>query len=150
VHRARALLDLTTLGEHEPVLDALIDPARFPALLQDLANRPDPAAAGPAAEAALSAATTLEQIATALFYSAVSAACANDSDRAAETLAQARRLDPGQATAWIGVLTDIGQHHPDVLPLIAALTPSQDDPGASSPAVTAEDTGSTVMPPAEG
>jgi len=37
---------------------------------------------------------------------AVSAARANDPDRAAETLAQARRMDPGQVTAWIGVLTE--------------------------------------------
>jgi len=37
---------------------------------------------------------------------AASSARANDPDRAAETLAQARRMDPGQVTAWIGVLTE--------------------------------------------
>jgi hypothetical protein len=141
VHRAVALLDLAALGEHEPVLDALMDPARFPALLQELASRPDPAALGPAIEAALTTAMTLEQTATALFYSAVSAARANDPDRAAQTLAQARRVDPGQATAWIGVLAEIGQHHPEVLPLITALTRPPADPEEPPPAAPAADTG---------
>ena len=143
VHRARALLDLAALTEHETVLDALVDPARFPALLRELASRPDPAALGPAVEVALSVATTLEQTATALFYGAVSAARANDPDRADETLAQARRLDPGQAAAWIGVLADVGQHHPEVLPLIAALARPLNDSEESPRAAPAEDTEDT-------
>jgi hypothetical protein len=143
VHRARALLDLAALTEHETLLDALVDPARFPALLRELASRPDPAALGPAVEVALSVATTLEQTATALFYGAVSAARANDPDRADETLAQARRLDPGQAAAWIGVLADAGQHHPEVLPLIAALARPRYDSEESPRAAPAEDTDRT-------
>jgi hypothetical protein len=141
-YRAMALLDLAALAEHEPVLDALIEPARFPALLQELASRPDPAALGPAVEAALTAATTPEHAATALFYGAVRAARANDSDRAAEILTQARSLDPGQATAWIGVLASIGQQHTEVLPLITALTrPAKDpeDPPASASTEDLED-----------
>ena len=141
MHRAVALLDLAALDEHEAVLDALTDPSRFPAVLQELASRPDPAALGPAVEAALSVATTLEQTATALFYSAVSAVRANDSGRATETLAQARRLDPGQVTAWIGVLAEIGQHHPEALPLITALTRPLADPEEAPPAPAAGDTG---------
>ena len=60
-HRAIALLLLAALGEHEPILDALTEPSRFPSLLHDLACHPAPAALGPAAAAALTAAATPEQ-----------------------------------------------------------------------------------------
>ena len=56
-YRAQALLELAELGEHEPVFDALKAPAGFSALLHELANRPDTAALGPAATAALTAAS---------------------------------------------------------------------------------------------
>ena len=141
VHRARALLDLAALDEHEAVLDALTDPSRFPAVLRGLASRPDPAALGPAVEVALSVATTPEQAAAALFYGAVSAARANDPGRAAQTLVQARRLDPLQERAWIGVLAEIGQQHPEVLPLITALARPPADPEEPPPTAPAGGTG---------
>ena len=90
------MLELAELGEHEPVLDALKAPAGFAALLHDLASRPDPAALGPAATAALTAASTAEQAAAGFFYLAVTAAITGSPADAAETLTQARRLDPGQ------------------------------------------------------
>jgi hypothetical protein len=63
-----------------------------------------------------------EQAAAGLFYLAVAAACTGSPDDSAGTLDQARRLEPGQETAWIGELASIGQHHPAVLPLIPVLT----------------------------
>ena len=140
-HRTKALLDLAALGQHEPVMEALKDPARFPSLLHDLACRPDPAALGPAATAALAAAGTAGHAAAGLFYLAVSIACAGDRDGATETLSQARRLDPDQAPAWIGELADIGQQHPAVLPLITPLTQPLDDTDPPGPAATTDESG---------
>src|SRR5262249_4303266 len=141
-HRAQALLELAALREHEPVLEALKTRASFAALLHDLASRSTPAALGPAATAALTGASTAEQAAAALFYLAVAAARADDPGPAAETLAEARRLDPGQATAWIGELASIGQHHPAVLPLIALLTQPL-EPAGPEPFRPAEDADGT-------
>jgi hypothetical protein len=139
--RARALLQLAALGEDELVLDALTGPARFPALLHDLARRPDLAALGPAVTAAWTAATVAEQAATALFYLAVTCACAGDTGNATAALTQARRLGPGQATAWIDRLAGIGQQHPAVLPLISALSRPPGDGEESDAAGPAEDGG---------
>jgi len=138
-HRAKALLDLAALGEHEPVVEALIAPARFPSIMHDLACRPDPVALGPAATVALTAASTTGKAAAAIFYLAVSVACAGSPDSATETLIQARRLDPDQAPAWIGELANIGQHHPAVLPLIPVLTQPMDDTGAPGPAAATDE-----------
>jgi hypothetical protein len=140
---AQALLELAAFGEHEPVLDALKAPARFASLLHDLACRPDPAALGPAATVALTAATTEGQAGTGLFYLAVATAYKSSPDDAAEMLTQARRLDPSQATAWISELAAIGQHHPAVLPLITPLTQPIEpaDPEPSGPADGAEGSG---------
>ena len=136
------MLELAELGEHEPVLDALKAPAGFSALLHELANRPDTAALGPAATAALTAASSAEQAAVALFHLAVTAAITGSPVSAAETLAQARRLDPGQEQTWIAELASLGQHHPAVLPLITALTRPV-EPEGPEPPEPAEDTGRT-------
>ena len=125
--RARALLELAAISEHEPILDALSQPTSFPSLLHDMACRPDLIALNPAAEVALTAATTAGQAATALFYLAIATAAAADVEAAIETLVEARRMNPGQEPTWIGVLADIGQHHAAVLPLITALTLPLDD-----------------------
>jgi hypothetical protein len=139
-HRAIALLALATLGEHEPVLDALADTARFIPLLHELAGRPDVAALAPAAVAALTAATTAEQTATALYYTAVANAAAGNAAPALEMLARARRLDPGQLKVWISELAGIGQSHPAVLALITPLTqPSVDAAKSESDGPTGDD-----------
>ena len=141
-YRAQALLELAELGEHEAVLDALKAPAGFAAFLHDLASRPDPAALGLAATAALTVASTAEQAAAGLFYLAVTAAITGSPADAAETLAQARRLDPGQETTWIAELASIGPQHPAVLPLITALTQPVEPEGLEPPEPV-EDTGRT-------
>ena len=133
-HRASALLALAMLGEHEPVLGALADSAQFLPLLHELAGRPDMTALALAAAVALTAATTAEQAATALYYTTVATAAAGNAARASEMLAQARRLDPGQVTAWITGLVGIGQSHPAVLPLITTLTQPLADPENSESA----------------
>ena len=65
--------------------------------------------------------------ATAGFYLAVAAAITGD-DQTPALLAEARQLDPDQATAWITQLAGIGGQHPAVLPLIAALAAPPADP----------------------
>jgi hypothetical protein len=138
--RARALLDLARTGDAEPVLDALAEPARFPGLLQALAARDDAAALAPVAVVAYTAAATDASAATAIFYLAVGTAFAGDQGQARDLITQARDLDPGQATGWVNQLADIGQHHPAVLPLIAALTAPPDPALAVSPGEAADDT----------
>ncbi|HEX5493519.1 MAG TPA: hypothetical protein VFX70_02960 [Mycobacteriales bacterium] len=134
VPRAVVLLDLARLGEHEPVFDALAEPARFRGLLAGLAARPNPAALHPAALVAYTAATTPAEGATAGFYLAVAAAIRGDQQQAGTLLAEARKMDPERSAAWIGTLADLGQIHPEVLPLIPALAappataePSEED-----------------------
>jgi hypothetical protein len=96
--------------------------ARFPGLLQAVAARDDPAALPAAAVVAYTAAATDASAAAAIFYLAVGTAIAEDQDQARDLITQARDLDLDQATDWVNQIADIGQRHPAVLPLIAALT----------------------------
>jgi len=137
--RARALLDLARSGEADPVLDALAEPALFPALLRSLAARDDPAALAPAAAVAVTAATTDAGAATALFYLAAGTAIGGGQDRARDLITQARDLDPDQATGWVNQLAGIGQRRPAVLPLIGALTAPPGHAGAATGQEAADD-----------
>ncbi len=131
--RAHALLGLAELGDLELVLDALADLTKVPGLLHELAVRRDAASLGYAAAAAVSQATTPDQAATALFYSATAAAIAGNHEQAAQLLSRARHMDPGRANAWIAALAEIGQHHPAVLPLIPVLTQPIEEMGGPQP-----------------
>ena len=135
--RATALLDLARTGDAEPVFEALAEPGRFPRLLHELAIRTDAASAGPAALVAYTAATTLAEAATAVFYLAVAAAAGGDHEQARDLIRQARAADPAQVPAWINELAEIGQHHHGVLQLIPELTAPADPP---APPGLAEDT----------
>lgn len=105
------------------------DPARFPALLREVAGRPDPAALATTALVASTAATTEAEAAGAWFFYAVAQAIEGSADDAAGMVAEARRLDPDQAGGWIAQLADLGRSHPAVLPLIAVLTAPDAGPG---------------------
>ncbi|MEU5193387.1 hypothetical protein AB0G86_04895, partial [Streptomyces scabiei] len=128
--QARALLHLAQLGEHAPALDALEDPSRFPELLQELARRPDPAPLHPAAVLALTAATSPQLAATAMFNLAVATVLSGDTDQADQLLNSAYGLLPEAAPAWINELADIAHHHRAALSLIPTLTrqPPADSP----------------------
>ena len=87
----------------------------------------------------MTAAATDTDAATALFYLASGIAIAGDQDQARDLITQARDLDPAQATGWVNQLADIGQHHPAVLPLIAALTAPPGHAGAATGPEAADD-----------
>ncbi|MFF4340602.1 tetratricopeptide repeat protein [Kitasatospora sp. NPDC001540] len=119
--RARSLIELAGLGEHEAALAALEDPSHFPELLQALARRPAVRALEPAARLALTAATDPDAEATATFYLAVAAAARGEREEAGRLLGSAHRLRPDAAAGWIAELVDIAGRHPAVLPLITQL-----------------------------
>jgi hypothetical protein len=131
--RASALLAIEreSPGGAGPVLEAIIDPDRFPGLLHNLADH-SPALVGAAALVAYTTAATKPQAASALFYSAIGSAIAGNHEQAVEAITQARALDPGQGPVWINELTGIGQQHGGVLALIPALTSSPGPHGPSS------------------
>ena len=131
--RATALLDLARTGDAEPVLEALAEPGRFPGLLHALAIRTDAASAGSVALVAYTAATTLAEAATAVFYLAVAGAAGGDHDQARDLTRQARAADPAQVPAWINELAEIGQHHHGVLQLIPELAGPADPPVPPGP-----------------
>ena len=118
-----------------PVLEALTEPGRFPGLLHALATD-SPALVGPAALVAYTTAATNPQAATALFYYAIGTAIAGDPKQAAETITEARALDPDQGPVWINLLAGIGQQHGSVLALIPGLTAP---PAPSTPSSSAKD-----------
>jgi len=124
--RAAALLDLARLGDTEPVFEALTNPGQFPLLLHTLAIQSDVGRVGPAAVVAYTAATTIAEAATALFYLAVAMSAADDQEQADALVGQARVADPAQVSAWVNELAEIGRHHPGVLQLIPALTAPAD------------------------
>jgi tetratricopeptide (TPR) repeat protein len=126
--RASVLLDLAAQGEDASAMDALADTTLFPALLHELACRPDSSALHAVVRVALTVPGTAEQVATVLFYFAVAASIAGNAEEAIEVLAKARQLGSGQEAAWITWLADIGRHHPPVLPLIPGLTSPLADP----------------------
>ncbi|MEV0731886.1 tetratricopeptide repeat protein, partial [Polymorphospora sp. NPDC050346] len=124
---ADALLALAADGDVEPVLRAMARPDLFPALLDHFAAQDDAAALGPAAVLAHIVAATAVDAADAAFWIAVAIAIGGDIDEASVALAQARELDPNQASDWITKLARVGQRHPAVLPLIPPLTRPLDD-----------------------
>jgi hypothetical protein len=128
--QAQALLQLAQLGEHRPALDALEDPSRFPELLQEHARRPDPAPLHPTAVLALTAATSAQLAATAVFHLAVATTLSGDTDQAGQLLISAHELLPEAGAAWINDLADIAHHHRAALSLIPTLTrqPPADSP----------------------
>ncbi|MDX3559250.1 tetratricopeptide repeat protein, partial [Streptomyces europaeiscabiei] len=128
--QAQALLQLAQLGEHGPALDALEDPSRFPELLQEHARRPDPAPLHPTAVLALTAATSAQLAATAVFHLAVATVLSGDTDQADQLLISAHGLLPEAGAAWINELADIAHHHRAALSLIPTLTrqPPADSP----------------------
>lgn len=121
-HRALALLDLASLGEHEAVLDVVADPQRFRSLLDGLARRPGTAALAPAAQFALTLPSTAEHTADLVFYLAVAAEIAGDTERAQQLLSGALRLAPDRPGTWVDWLAEIAQHHAEVLLLVPRLT----------------------------
>jgi hypothetical protein len=131
--RAIALLDLARTGDAEPVLEALTEPDRFPGLLNTLALRPHAAALSPAALVAYTAATTIAEAGTAMFYVAVAMAAEGDLDQASELIGQARTTDPAQVSDWINEVAQIGRHRPEVLRLIPALTAPVSEPQQEAP-----------------
>ena len=131
--RATALLDLARSGDIEPVFEALTEPGEFPRLLHTLAMRPDAHSVSPAAIVAYTAAETIAEAATALFYLAVGVAAGADQEQAGDLIRQARAADPAQVPAWINELAEIGQHHHGVLQLIPVLTAPADQPSPSEP-----------------
>ena len=88
---------------------------------------------GPAAIVAYTAATSIAEAATALFYLAVAATAGGDQEQARDLISQARTADPAQVPAWINELAEIGQHHHGVLQLIPALTAPADQPAPPEP-----------------
>ena len=126
--RAIALLNLARTGHAEPVFDALAEPGQFPSLLHRLATRPEADSVGPAALVAYTAAASIAEAATALFYLAAAEAASGDPEQAGDLIRQARGADPAQVPAWINELAEIGQHHSGVLPLIPALTAPAEQP----------------------
>ena len=120
------MLDLARSGDTEPVFEALTNPGQFPLLLHTLAIQSDVGRVGPAAVVAYTAATTIAEAATALFYLAVATSAGDDQEQAGDLIAQARVADPAQVSAWVNELDEIGRHHPGVLQLIPALTASAD------------------------
>ncbi|WP_203791203.1 hypothetical protein, partial [Paractinoplanes rishiriensis] len=128
--RADAILALAHIGAAEPALDALMHPEKFADLMATIAESPDWTTLDAVAFLARTSAETDEAAATADFYSAVAAACADDLDEAAQTLTQARQLAPDQTATWINQLARIGRRHPAALSLIAVLTTPDQPPGA--------------------
>ncbi|MGW1778834.1 hypothetical protein ACWCQQ_06785, partial [Streptomyces sp. NPDC002143] len=120
-NRAQALLRLAELDEHSAAFNALDDPARFPELLQALAQRKNPVALQAASYLALAAATTAQLAANAEFHLAVASAIDGDTARASQLLLSALQHFPDADKAWIADLADIARHHPSVLPLIHQL-----------------------------
>jgi hypothetical protein len=122
VQHAIALRTLALLGEHEPVLDALAEPARFYDLLTRLATQPDLSPLGPAVAIAFSVATTSNGAATAALFFAVVLAVEGDGEKARAVITEARYIAPERAGDWIDVLSKVGRVHPAVLDLIPMLT----------------------------
>jgi tetratricopeptide (TPR) repeat protein len=131
--RATALLNLAGTGHAEPVFDALAEPGQFPGLLHKLAARSQADSVGPAALVAYTAATSMAEAATALFYLAVAVAAGGEQEQAGDLIRQARAADPTQVPAWINELAEIGQHHHGVLQLIPAFTAPADQPAPPEP-----------------
>ncbi len=136
--RATVLLDLARSGDAEPVFEALTEPSRFPSLLHTLASRSDAESIGSAALVAYTAAATIAEAATAVFYLAVAMATGGDQEQAHDLIGQARAADPAQVPAWINELAELGQQHQGVLQLIPALIAPADQP--SPPESSSEDT----------
>ena len=127
------MLVLARSGDAELILEALTASGQIPRLLHELAIRTDIASAGPAALVAYTAATTPAEVATAVFYMAVAATTAGDHTQGRDLVRQARSVDPGQVSAWINELAEIGQYHHVVLHLIPELTTSAVRPEQSAP-----------------
>ncbi|HSV64681.1 MAG TPA: hypothetical protein VLJ59_02080 [Mycobacteriales bacterium] len=116
-----ALRTLALLGQHEPVLDALDDPAQFYDLLARLATLPDLSALGPAVAIAFTAVSTSTGAATAAFFFAVVLAAEGDEDQAQAVLTEARYIAPERAEEWAETLARIGRLHPIALDLVPLL-----------------------------
>ena len=135
IQRAQALLSLAADPTATDVLDealqALDDPALFPPLLQRTARRATPDPLRPAAILARSTASSETEAATCLLYLAVAETVAGDGHHATEQLA-ALKVDPDERNAWINEIADLARTHPQVLPLIGALTAPPTNIDASS------------------
>jgi tetratricopeptide (TPR) repeat protein len=129
---AAALLDLAQYPDHELLLvrafAALNGDRDLATDLREVARGADADPLWPLAVIAVNTASTKAQAATALLYAAVAQAIAGDTKQAAETLMEARRLDPDERDAWIGDLGALATVHSEVVTLFPALTaPLRDD-----------------------
>jgi hypothetical protein len=118
-------LAFATGGASTQLLDAVYAaieaPGQFPRLLQSTATSHEPAAQLEAlARIAATAATSEQQLATAVVYAAVAVA-GTDRDEALTRLRQARQLDPGSAAEWSRLLLTLRSTRPAALVLLDAL-----------------------------
>jgi hypothetical protein len=116
-----ALLALTRQGHAELAFQSLSDPEHAPALLDDLARSKDIAALDPLTTLVLNIETTDPVQAAAWFHRAIAFAADNQPDKASDAVYHARRLDPQQVPAWLGLLVALAPRHPEVVPLSQAL-----------------------------
>lgn len=114
-----ALLDLARIDRAALAFDALSEQDRAPARLAELARTGDFAALAPLT-------LTLTQLpepirATTWFHRAIALAVNGKPQDALNAVQEARRLDPEQVTAWLGLLVELAAGHPEVLPISQAL-----------------------------
>jgi tetratricopeptide (TPR) repeat protein len=121
-----ALLSLARAGHDGVAFEALAEPTRFPALLTDLARTDEMVALDAMANLATVVDVGDAEQASGWFHKAIALAVAGDPQAALEAARRARRLDPDQATGWLGLLVELVPHHTSLIPVSQALAETGD------------------------
>ncbi len=116
-----ALLSLAREGRDGAAFEALAEPTRFPALLSDLARSNEFVALDALATLATMVDAGDAEQASGWLHKAIALAVAGDPDAALDAARRARRLDPGQVAAWLGLLVELAPHHPSIVSLSQTL-----------------------------
>ncbi len=116
-----ALLALARSGQEDSAFAALGDPTHIPELLANLARRDEIAALEALASLGLFVDVPPAVQAVVWFHRAVTLALRSQAELALEALREARRLDSGQVTDWLGLLVELSPKYPEVVVLSQAL-----------------------------